>query len=74
LLAKKIEKKIKISQKFFLRKIEYKTRSGTQFHQKSLHRTDFGFTTARNENFTSSESGHNNKGISSFLVIFGEII
>ena len=48
---------------FLSRKIVYKPRSGTQFHQKRPHRTDFGLPTARHENFTSSESGPYSKGI-----------
>ena len=46
---------------FFSREIEYKTRSGTQFHQKRQCRTDFGLTTARHEKITSPESGPNSR-------------
>ena len=60
--SKKSRKKNQNFTNFFFRKIEYKTRSGTQFHQKGPHRTDFDLPTARHENFTSSESGPNSRG------------
>ena len=59
LVAKKVEKMIKISQIFFFRKKEYKSSPETQFHQKRPHRTDFRLKTARHEKITSSENGLN---------------
>ena len=59
LVAKKVEKMIKIFQIFFFRKIEYKSSSETKFHQKRPHRTDFRLKTARHEKITSSENGPN---------------
>ena len=56
-VANMVEKMIKIQQIFFVEKIESKTRSKTQFHQKSPYRTDFRLKTARHEKSTSSENG-----------------
>ena len=59
LVAKKVEKMIKIFQIFFFRKIEHKTSLDTQFHQKRPHRTDFRLKPARHEKSTAPESGTN---------------
>ena len=61
LVAKKVEKMIKIFQIFFFQKIELKTGLETQFHQNRSHRTDFRLKIARHENFTSSENGTNSR-------------
>ena len=59
LVAKKVEKMIKIFQIFFFEKNKYKSSPETQLHQKRPQRTDFRLKTARHEKITSSESGLN---------------
>ena len=61
LVAKKVEKMIKIFQIFFFRKIEHKTSSETKFHQKRTKTRDFSSITVRHEKITSSESGLNSR-------------
>jgi hypothetical protein len=67
--SKKSRKNDKNFPKFFFRKIDYKTSSETQFHQKRPHRSDFRSKTARHEKSTAPESGTNSSenslGISS---------
>ena len=59
LVAKKVEKMIKIFQIFFFRKKEYKTSLETQFHQKSPKTRNFSSITARHKKSTVPENGPN---------------
>ena len=63
LLAKKVEKMIKISQIFFFQKIEHKTSLETQFHQKRTKIRDFSSITARHKKSTAPENGPNSRVI-----------
>ena len=57
LVAKKVEKMIKIFQIFFFQKIKLKTGLETQFHQKCTKTRDFSSITARHEKSTVPENG-----------------
>ena len=59
LIAKMVEKSIKICQIFFFQKIHHKKSSETQFHQKRTKTRDFNLITARHEKFTVAQNGPN---------------
>ena len=65
LIAKMVEKSIKICQIFFVQKINHNKSSGSQFHQKRTKTRDFNLITARHEKFTAPENGTNSKSLNS---------